>query len=158
MTVTVLYTNSDAIRAVAGVDDHDVSDATLTARKLDLELSADLRVWLPTHATVYSEGTAPGATASEQDQANLLILYATYFCAAQVVENAPLSMLQSVGDGKNTQSRFSKADLTALRERLREKADQFRQALIDLVPGGVGATSLTLFSGVGLGVDPVTNQ
>ena len=54
------YTGTDAIRAAIGVSDNDIPDKLLVDQRLDLELTVDLDLWVPTHATLMPPGSQPG--------------------------------------------------------------------------------------------------
>jgi predicted component of type VI protein secretion system len=97
--ITVLYTSSDSIRAVAGVSAVEFPDDVLSARNLEAELGIELLEWLPAHADV----AAARSTPEEVALSDALGLYCANYCAASLLR--PLALLTKVSDGKNSMER-----------------------------------------------------
>lgn len=158
MPVTVMYTNTDRIRSVLGLSAKDMSDAQVTDRNLATELRLQLASWLPTYATHYTAGKAPGATEALADIADGIELYCTYYCAQIIATSPSLSLAtpQQVSDGKNQISRFNQQDWENFRRLLEGKANHYRAIVEKAVNSVSSATGPKFFSAVALGTDPVT--
>lgn len=152
----ILYTSTNKIRSSLGLTAQDVSDEQLLARDLDKELSIDLASWLPTHAVLYSAGTAVDATAQEQIIADALVLYSMYFCALLELHALRLAAPQQVSDGKNSLGRFTPMDWQRLETTLASRAEFYKGQLQELVAQITPTTAVKLFEGVGLLIDPAT--
>lgn len=154
--IPILYTDSEGVRSVIGVDDRDIPDEMLSSRKLDVELLLDLSRWLPNHASVYSYLDAPSPTDAQVIQARILQVYSQYYCALLVSRSTlPLAAAQQVGDGKNALSRFTPFNLQALQDQLAAKVAELKQQLTEAVTPEVTAAPFTQFVGVGQDYDPV---
>lgn len=156
MVAITNYTDTDAIRHAIGVTANEVPDAMLTGMKLEDRLESDLYEWLTSHATDYPTWTAVGASAAHQQNARNLRLYATYFCAAEVVA-FQLAIPSMVGDGKNQLRRFEGVDFEQLAAYLADQAAKYRQ-LLDEAVNGTAQLSLTLLGRAVPDYDPVTNS
>jgi hypothetical protein len=127
----VLYTSTAAIRAAIGVTAKELPDALFTDQSLALQMQTSLYAWIPTYATLYTAGTATGATASAQHIANLLTLYCLYFGAMRAIEMV-MALRQKVTDGKQEVARFAvkwQELLEAMRVRLEEVTAMLDQVL-----------------------------
>lgn len=105
MGTSILYTSTDAIRAVVGVTEKEVPDAMITDQQLEMLLKTALYGWLPTYSTVYSDGTAETATGEQEYMKDLLVSYCMFFGGVRIVEMI-LALRESVGDGKSEVTRF----------------------------------------------------
>lgn len=149
------YTGTDAIRGALGLTDNEVTDAMLVDQRLDLELSVDLELWVPTHASVYTAGIAYGATPTEVLKANYLLLYAQWFCALHVTKFMRLAIPQMVGDGKAEMRRFQAFDLDQLEATANSRAIYYK-SLLYAATGGAAAATTVSFASVGVpDYDPV---
>lgn len=158
MTVAITdYTDSDAVRAVAGVSDVELSDDALQAMRLADMVVSDLNTWLPTHATVYSEGVVSGATAQQKTTKTHLELYTTLFAASKI-NLFKLAIKQSATNGKDALKRFEGTDFDALALRFAGEAHAYRK----LIEAAVGATSdntpTQIFGSASPSYDPVTGS
>jgi len=153
----ILYTDTDQIRSVLGVDSSDISDQALLDRNLDKELRLDLLSWLPTHAALYAVGVATDASETARSTSDAITLYCTYYCAVLSAQSLKFSAPQQVGDGKNTLSRFPTMDWDKLIRDLSGRAAYYKGIVSDLTAQTATVASITLFSGVALAVDPVTS-
>lgn len=154
---TILYTSTDQVRSVMGCTVEDIDDATITDRDPATELLTDLYMWLPTHATIASEGSAPTPSALQSHKYNLLKLYSEYYVAALVLEGVLLVVAAKITDGKNAMSRFeSKQELVKMRDFAYDKAMKFKAALLE--HAGTVVAPILMFKGVGDSYDPVTNK
>lgn len=125
------YTTTDAVRGCLGIDASDCPDAYMIDSKLDLELVVDLDGFLPTHLTLFTTGTATGATTQQMAVSNRIMLYAQWFCALEMA-NRPLTVPQINTDGKAQFDRF-KVDLERLSALCAIKVAKYRADLQELV-------------------------
>jgi hypothetical protein len=153
---TLLYTDTDRIRSVLGVDAEDISDAQITDRNLEKELRIDLLSWIPTYAALVTTGTTAGATDSAQSIADAITLYCTYYCSVLVVKSVQLSAPQSVSDGKNTISWSGSVDWQALSLHLKERMAFYKVFLQDSLTATPVVPVYNPFVGVSIATDPVT--
>ena len=152
---TLLYTDTDKIRSVLGVDVKDVNDARITDRDPEKELRMDLLSWIPTHAALYAAGIANGASETQISISDALGLYSTYFCGKLVAKSLQLAAPQAISDGKNSLSRFNTIDWQGLNNFLSERAAFYKSLLQELVVTTSTTVDYIAFAGVGLAVDPV---
>lgn len=141
MAVTILYTDTDAIRATIGLDDSDVEDTVLTTQFLDLQMTRELDKFYPTHSTDFF------AIPTVADQ---LKLWCTYFGALRLAES-PLAAPFKLGTGKDEFTRFP-MDWDALKMDLKAKLAEIQE---DLTPATT--TGHTLFSKSTPASDPIDN-
>ena len=153
---TILYTDTDQVRSVFGVDSKDMPDATITGRNPEKELRLDLASWLPTHGTIYNAGMEAAATDEEVQLSDALNLYSTYFCCDLVVGSVQMAAPQAVSDGKNSMNRFTPMDWQRIEDRIKGKLATYKQLLQELTSASVESAGFAMFSGVGLALDPVT--
>jgi len=125
------YTTTAAVRGAIGLTASDIPDAILIDQQLGLELEADLSEWLPTHAALYAAGIASGASAEEKLIASQIILYAQWYCAAQLINQMILGIPMLVSDGKSEMRRFPTLDLERLAELVDAKRDMYRTRLLE---------------------------
>lgn len=155
MTVDVLYTDSDKVRAAAGIDDADISDADLTASSIAEELTVDLNGWCPTHASIQAAGTAPSPTAAEANQWLLLQLYCQFMGAA-IVAGQAYRILQKITDGKNQQARYNSLHWDEVQKALYEKAAKYRKLLEEALGTAGAAVDYPVMSASVPTFDPIT--
>jgi hypothetical protein len=157
MTVSVTdYADSDKVRGILGLTVSELSDTQVTNAMLAESLLSDLDEWLPTHATVYSDGTSGSQTAQQLANLRNLQLYSAYYCASRI-DMLKLYVPQSVTNGKDAFKRFEGADFTELAARLLAEAGKYRDLLEDAVNGTEATGRVAL---IGLSIpdyDPVTN-
>ena len=153
---SIIYTDTDRIRSVLGVDDKDIKDNQVTDRDLEKELRLDLLSWVSNHAALYTTGTTGTPTEPQKSVADALTLYSTYFCAILVVKSLQLAAPQAIADGKNSLSRFAAMDWQGMSAHLKERAAFYKTFIQDATATNA-VTVYTAFAGVGLAVDPVTS-
>lgn len=153
MSVAILYTDTDAIRAVTGIKEVEISDSMLTDQQLERQLKTALYGWLPTYATVYSAGVAGGASADEIYRKDLLVSYCLYFGAVRLVEMI-MALRQSVGDGKSEVARFNLNWLELL-EVFKDRLEEAKALLDELINPSSGGPAY--FGKASPDYDPVTN-
>lgn len=151
----IMYTDTDRIRSVLGIDEADLADDAIVARDLNKELRLDLLSWIPDHQTHFEAADLSTATEEQISIADAITLYATYYCSVLVVKSLQLAAPQMVSDGKNTLSRFTPMDWQALYNYLAERAAFYRSLLLDLISTPLSSAPYNPLSGVGLSVDPV---
>lgn len=154
MTQITAYTDTDAIRACLGVDSHDAGDDLIVNSNLELELTVDLDVWLSTHATVWSDGNASGASIEEKLHRNYLVLYSQWFCAYELASRF-LTFPQIVTDGKNQINRFANVELEKVQALAADRMAKYRGLLDEAVNGTVTA-SIPVVTISSPTLDPVT--
>lgn len=157
MGVEVLYTNTDSIRAVLGLSAQDLSDASIVAANLNLQIEDVLERWLPDHATVKTSGEAAGATTEEKRAWRRLRLYTQYLGAYLLCDALQLGAVQQVGDGTAQMRRFS-SDIENIKGKMEIRAQEFQTLLAE--DKGITLDS-GAFSFIGLslpGADPVTGS
>lgn len=153
----MIYTDYEAIRGSLGVDEEDCPDALIADSKLTVELEIDLDTWLPTHAAIFSAGSAELATADEVRRRQVLELYAQWFCAYELAGRF-LLYPQIVSDGKAQMNRFANFDLDAAQERAGMRMARYKAWLNEEVNGASSAISGALIMSVSTpSYDPVTN-
>lgn len=155
MTAITKYTDTATVRALIGLTDKDVKDESFVDMNLDDKLLSELTEWLPTHDTVYTDGTDGTPTEVQKNNLRNLKLYASYYCASHI-DQFQLNIMAAVSDGKNTQKRFEGIDFDELSAKLAGTADKYRDRL-DEVINSITLTTPT-FIGIAIpGYDPVTN-
>ena len=136
MTQLTSYTSTEAIRACLGIDAEDCPDTYMTDSNLELELLTDLDGWLPTHATIFSEGNGATPTAAQLRYRNILILYSQWFGAYEMAKRF-LTFPQIVSDGKNQINRFPKVELEKVAELAAAQMAKYKGLLDEEVNGNV---------------------
>lgn len=149
----ILYTTTGAIRSAAGVDAIDVSDDQLTEQMLETQVKTAVYRWLPTHATVYSEGTAVSPTAEQVYKKDLLVSYCMFYGAVRVVEMI-MSLPRKISDGKSQEERFD-VDWEALLAVLEARRDEAQTLLEEIINPSDGGPAY--FGTAVPDYDPVTN-
>lgn len=152
------YCSTDAVRAAIGVTDNELTDEMLIEQNLGAELEVDLRTWLPTYATIYTQGAAAGATEEQRLKTTLLRLYAQWFLAAQAANTMALAIPQLIGDGKSEMRRFLDFDFDALQAKAMAKAGTYRGQLEELQGAQAASSGASVLSVSRPDYDPVTHQ
>jgi hypothetical protein len=159
MTVDFLgLTDTDEVRASLGVDDTDIPDTLITNRRPEEDLDIDLLTWLPTYATIISEGNGASPTDAQTLKYKLLKLYAKYFISALIASTAITAILQKESDGSNEGARFN--DAKALRE-LKTSAEGYAanaKSKLEQLVSPAESTTYSQFGTVSPSYDPVTNE
>ena len=161
----VSYTTFNDVRAVLGVSDDELEDATLSlsvyADSLDLELLA-IGATLPSLFTATQNKPLGDRTADEKVFLMQVAQFATYHVANEVGQALPM-MPKTISDGKANMSRFADAPYRLTMERIKSKYDALHNALEEIYAtlAGTSATSAplpTLLVGAGASIDRVTNS
>ncbi len=151
------YTTTEAVRACLGVDDNDCGDAVMVDSLLDVELTVNLDSWLPTHAALFAAGTATGAVTAAVRQANLIKLYAQWWCAKELAARQLLAPQLST-DGKARLDRF-KVDLEMVEAKAYARCAQYQNLLRESVAETTAtAAGLNLVLVAQPGADPITTS
>lgn len=150
------YTTREKIRAALGVTDNEVIDEFFD-QDLGVALELSLLGWLPTHAAIWSEYQASGATAEQTRKGMTLQLFSQWFCVAQVAMMW-LAMPQRISDGKVDMRRFTDIDLQALADNAAGNRDKYKGDLLDLLNPEDPATGYSQISAAGPAIDAVTGQ
>jgi hypothetical protein len=142
MTIPILYTTTESIRATIGIDEDDVDDDALLQQNLEYQMQERLDEWLPTHATVYA-ATAEGY--------RRLTLWCQYFGALRVLEDNQLAIPQKIQANTDQMSRFT-VDFEAMKADLRTRLVNIENKLN--VP--TTAVRFSVMGSSAAGYDPVT--
>lgn len=151
--IEILYTDTDQIREALQVVEEDLEDERFSRGTVELDLTLDLDAWVPTHATIFSEGQEPGSTEEQLRKFKLLKAYCTYFCAYQTLQTGPLSLPDKIGDGKNMIDRIQ--DRQAMLDFIIGRMLAYKNQLLEALSGS-SAPFMKQFVGVGSSYDPVT--
>jgi hypothetical protein len=128
--MAITYTSYDSLRGVLGIDDSEIEDERFDSLNLQLLMEAELKSWLPDHETIWQEGQDPSATDEQSFLANVLSLWAQYFCAAQITD-VGTNFFQSMTDGEATFKRFD-VNFESLSIMFRKKARNWKETLLEL--------------------------
>ena len=161
MALTAFTTYAE-VRAVLGVSDNDIADATLA-----LPMYEDmLRMELDTvNVGVYPKFVEVAAVASPTEAQRIFLRYFRLFCSYAVAKSLasalPMFGPKSIGDGKATMSRFSDSPYKVTVEKVEAEFGRMTNLLTasyNTVSSTATASSFTRpwFVSTGLAVDPVT--
>lgn len=156
--ITILYTDSDAVRSALGVESfsdqnlqRELPDTMFSSQDFARQLRAALYSWVPTHADIIAAGDAPG-TDEEVHYADLVRNYSLYWCAWRAAMMA-YATRRNVGDGKSELQRFE-VDWLKLAEEMKKL---FEDAQDELMEALNPATTIAFAKRVEPDYDPVTN-
>jgi hypothetical protein len=141
-SVTVLYTNTDAIRSAIGVDDADVSNAMITSQDMTLQMNVALTKFLPTHVVDFA------ASATVENQ---LRLWCMWYGAWRLAESPP-AVPKRLSTGKDEYERFP-INWKELAKNARAHLDELEEALVPTT----GGSGLTIMGKATPDSDPITN-
>jgi hypothetical protein len=130
MTIPVLYTTTQGIRATLGVDLYDVSDQMILDANLDLSMLQRLGIIRPDHATFFA--TTIGAP--------LLTLWCQYYGALVFAETAQMAFPMKIQANQDAMQRFT-IDFDKLLENLRSRL-RVLEGLLDPTLIAVGPSGL----------------
>jgi len=139
--ITVLYTDTDAIRSAIGADSSDIEDTIITGQSMALQMQMDLEKFMPDHATQFYSST---------DIANRLQLWCMWYGAWRLAQSPP-ALPRKLTTGKDEYQRFS-VDWKALVETARTRLDGLQE---ELVPNTSG-TAFTIMGKATPSRDPIT--
>lgn len=159
------YTAYADIRAVLGVSNEELEDATLALEVYESNLTFEME---DVNASIISEYTTVSAIASgsrtdaQQRFYKAVRLFATYAVAKQLCSSLPLFGPKDVSDGKASQSRFADSPYKETIRRIEAGFDRLRgkldEAYADLSAGSSVAVERTLFAVSSPDTDPVTGS
>lgn len=150
------YTDSDKIRGLLGLTDNELSDSQVTNSMMTEALLSDLEDWLPTHATVYTDGITGTPTNTQLNDLRNLQLYSAYYCASRI-DIIQLYVPQSLTNGKDAFKRFEGIDFEELGATLLQAAKGYQEKLEISVNEGVAVARPKLAGLSSPDYDPVTN-
>lgn len=140
--VPVLYTTTNAIRSVIGLDDNDVSDAMILNQNMADWMQIDLEEFMPDHAT----DTADASILTR------VRVWCQLWGALKLIMLGPLGIPQRFSANQDELQRFANIDWKALEERLRSQLNDLQGKLTPTTPSAT-------FSIMGKAVpayDPIT--
>jgi hypothetical protein len=160
MALTTFTTYAE-VRAVLGVSDNDIADATLA-----LPMYEDmLRMELDTvNVGVYPKFVEVVAVVSPTEAQSTFLRYFRLFCSYAVAKSLasalPMFGPKSIGDGKANMSRFSDSPYKVTVEKVEAEFGRMTN-LLNAAYSTLASTSATTFTrpwfaSTGLAVDPVT--
>lgn len=158
------YTTYADVRAVIGVSEDEVEDATLALSLYDDKLALEMLEISPNLPALYTltSAIAEGSRTTAQKKLMLLTrLFATYQVARHLGIGLPMAGPKSISDGKASMSRFAgepyKQTLAALEENFQRAKQQLSETLADLGESTNGQGALPFLTGAAPAVDRVTN-
>ena len=140
--VPVLYTTTNAIRSVIGLDDNDVSDAMILNQNMSDWMQIDLEEFMPDHAT----DTLVAATMTR------VRVWCQLWGALKLITLGPLGIPQRFSANQDELQRYANIDWKGLEERLRSQLNDLQGKLTPTTPSAT-------FSIMGKAVpsyDPIT--
>ena len=155
------FTTYDEVRAMLGVSDEDISDATLALpvyiQSLQLDLETEY-VDLASTYLDYKDLAAP--TANEQKLVNLVQVFSAYATSKSLLASSTLFAPKQITDGRASLIRFDAS--SDLRDDIDKALVAIRRRLkLLLIALGLIAeevvTTRNYFGVAGLAVDPITN-
>lgn len=154
------YTDADKVRARIGVDDADVDDATMASFQLDIQLEIELAKLGVEAEIILSDFESAPTDPTIKLRFNLLQLFSSSFCAAELVRGRGLLFPAMFKDGKAETRRFATLSVDAISASLDAETSKWRKALLEN-EGLLTTTAADTFSPVLIvkpGFDPVTNS
>ena len=157
------YTTYDEVRAVLGVSDEELEDATLSlpfyAQQLELELESVYESLPSTYSTI--QAMAPNIrTPQEQKLFDIVQVYSAYATGKILLVSAPRFAPRRISDGRAEVERVTDPFAT-LRDDLEQALISLRARLIkalaalniEITP----AVGRVYFGAAGLSINPITN-
>lgn len=132
------YTSYAEVRAVLGVSDDEIDDATLGLGVYSLNLLAefeDIAEALPEDYATVVAIDAPNRTELQRKFCNAVQLFAPYAIGKQLASSLPLFSPKAITDGKSGFTRFSESPFKATISKCLEQYSANRQRLIDAYAG-----------------------
>jgi hypothetical protein len=159
--LTVLYTNTDALRSLVGVTESEWEDHRFQEGSLEKDLRLWLNDWYSGHKVAWDASVAPAATVPQRDMGDMLSQWCLYAGAWLMAPSLPLLVQQSLADSKTEYKRsFSTRDIATLRANLEERRAYYQNRISAVVNSSPVTVASLLPPGLGvspLGTDPVTN-
>lgn len=155
------YTTPEEIRAVLGVDEVDIADATLALPIYESYLTMELEDIDVTLPDLFATTSAlPTPTAAETRFLTIAKMFATFALAKHLTGSLPLFALKQESDGKAQASRFDNPYRDVINSVNREY-DRVKSKLLNAMQAISAPTTTSTprvyFSTVALSTDPITN-
>jgi hypothetical protein len=145
------------IRSTLGMSETDASDSVIANLNLQDEVEIDLQSWLPDFQAVIDDTWSAQSADVREFVFLRLKAFVKYYASAVLAESAPGLLLRRISDGENEAQRFDSVNPTKLAGNLYQKADQFRQSIVDKLEP-LSAGTFPLFGVVNPSYDPVTGE
>jgi hypothetical protein len=159
MTVFEDLVTYDALRFLVGVSEIEMTDASLEASGLDLELQAELAQFIPNTTSaddIYTDAIQVDATDAEKLLNIYLSAFSRYYLAAQVLITGVLKFATKISDSQDEMTRKAWDDEEKIRLLL-ERAGYFKNLLLEaLGETPVTATGYSIMGSSQPDFDPVT--
>jgi len=157
------YTEYDEVRAILGVDDEELLDATIALDIYDTHLVGeleDINLILPSDYAVIAAIAASARTQTQQRFYSATRLFAAYAIAKHLSSALPMFGPKDITDGKAGVSRFADAPYKAVIAAIKAEYDRLRPRLetayAAISSGSTSTTARVYFAKTGLATDPVT--
>lgn len=157
MHCALVYTTADQVRAIAGVDEVDVTDKMMDDLNIGNELLLDLSSFLSDHETLHAAGNLVSSTQDERNVTIALTAYCKYWGAGFLLNYMQLSIPQLIRDGKNEMRRYENLDLDKLAQKMIDRANDLKDLLIENAGTPEAATVFSIMSSSAPAYDPVSN-
>lgn len=159
------YTTPSDIRALLGVSEDEISDATLSLEVYDAYLASELEdIGADLAATYSTVAVVPEAarTSAQKKFYRLTRLFSSYAAAKQLTTSLPMFGPKDISDGKATVSRFADSPYRDVVKRITQEYDRLKSLLAEAFAGltsSTGTSTQRVYLGsTGLATDPVTNS
>jgi len=157
MPCALVYTTTDQVRSIAGIDEVDVTNEMMAHLNIGNELLLDLSSFLPNHEAIYATGNLSGATQEERNATIALSAFCKYWGAGFLLNYMQLSIPQLIRDGKNELRRYENLDLDKLAQKMIDRANKLKDLLEETVGTPPVATVFSIMSSAAPAYDPVSN-
>lgn len=157
MSLPILYTTTDRIRAALGVSAKEILDQQIVDTAIDDQLMFELITVYPGAAVIKAKIDASTATPDEQQTYKIIQLYCMYQGAYIMLTSAQTLLFQQIGDGQTSQTRFQSDDLQNNITRVQARATLYAGAL-NPVYGCAAGLGFSLIGVVSPAYNPVTDR
>lgn len=151
------YTTTEAVRAAIGLTINELSDQQLVDLGLEDQLSVELDIVYPAHATAKTAAEAGGATAAQVRTWKVIKLFVQYQGACFVLPGLQNFSAQKFTDGGFEMQRFGKDDIDKTKAEVMGMRDKYKAILAEILDPTNTVTPLTPIMTVTPTFDPVTN-
>lgn len=142
----ILYTTTDVIRSTIGLDSNDLPDAIVNGCNLDLLMEERLLIILPDHENA----------ADDDNTFRRLKLWAQYFCALALIQDASLGIPAKMQANTDVLQRFD-VDFVALENNLARRVAILENTLLPTTAAQAAATAAPKLMGKATpDYDPIT--
>lgn len=162
MALLTEFTTADAIRAVLGVSDEEIEDATLALPQYAQLFSIELENIAATAESQYLtiKNLTPPVTALEQKYLDVVQLFAAYSTAKTLLGSLALFAPKAITDGRASMDRFPDP-MDDVKEGVESMYNSLKQRLKDIL-GEVGVATApsqtrNWFGVSPIGYNPITN-